>query len=506
MGANRTGILVLAFLCAGCLDQISEPAPASVSVQILSPGRISFPAAGDTISLVVSVIDVRNGMRLPFGLHFITRDRAIATVDGQGIVRAVGSGATWVVAAADLGTPDSVAVSVTRVVDSLVVETDPHQPILSIGYDGLLPMVCRVFDPSGAVIPTATTVSSATGALEGTSCADLRARHSGPDTLRVQAAGYQTALPVTVAVRPALLGPPAQPIAAAGLPAGCQPWAPTFRHSSTGDWELYFTGYCGAAAPTSGSGNLHRLRSTDGVHFSYDGVAMTRDPDPGNPRGTGIENIAIVPRADSPGWRMFFAAGGNDSYGWQIYSAVSSDERTWKAEPGVRVSNGGTFPPLRPVQPPWPVGEGIEIDRTPEGEWRMITGGYENVRPAENAFQLVEWRSPDQVTWSYRGAVLTTHQVGPAASRSVYSPSVHQLVPGLYRMYFTGGNEQYPGGRSRIYTAVSVDRAHWQIEGVLVSQPNTDFFYSSFVDGTLVFVRQPVGVVRSLGSVQVLTR
>jgi hypothetical protein len=57
---------------------------------------------------------------------------------------------------------------------------------------------------------------------------------------------------------------------------------------------------------------------------------------------------------------------------------------------------------LRPVAPPWPVGEGIEIDRTPEGEWRMITGGYENIRPAVNTFQLVEWRSPDQISWRYR--------------------------------------------------------------------------------------------------------
>lgn len=233
---------------------------------------------------------------------------------------------------------------------------------------------------------------------------------------------------------------------------------------------------------------------------------MARDPDPRGPRGTGIENIAIVPRADMPGWRMFYAAGGNDSYGWQIFSAVSDDERTWRTEKGVRVSNGGTFPPLRPVEPPWPVGEGIEIDQVAGGEWRMITGGYENLHTQVNTFQLVEWRSADQITWRYRGAVLITYQVGPAASRSIYSPSIQEVVPGLYRMYFTGGNEQYPGGRSRIYTAVSVDRTNWQSEGVLVSQSNTDFFYSSFVDGILVFIRQPVGAVRSLGTVPILTR
>jgi hypothetical protein len=506
MRACRFAIPVLASLLAGCADRISEPRSASVSVRIFSPSSISFPTTGDTVLLEVSIIDVRTGTRFPTGLGFLTRDNSVATVDARGLVRATGSGTTWVVAAADLGTPDSIAVSVTRVLDSLVVETDPHTPILSIGYDSLLPLACRVFDQAGTVIAAATTVTSATGAFEGTSCADLRGRHSGPDTLRVQAGGHQTTIPVTVAIRPALLGPPDQPLLADSIPAGCQPWAPTFRRGSTGDWELYFTGYCDASASTIPSGDLHRLRSVDGVHFSYDGVVIARDPDPRAPRGTGIENIAIVPRAEMPGWRMFFAAGGNDSYGWQIYSAVSDDERTWTAEKGVRVSNGGTFPPLRPVAPPWPVGEGIEIDRTPEGEWRMITGGYENVWPAVNTFQLVEWRSPDQIRWRYRGAVLTTHQVGPAASRSLYSPSVHQVVPGLYRMYFTGGNEHSPGGQSRIYTAVSVDRTNWQNEGIVVSQPGTDFFYSSFVDGTLVFIRQPVGIARSLGAVQVLTR
>lgn len=496
-------VLALAPLVAGCLDQVSESVP--VSVQILSPSILSFLVPGDTISLRISVIDERAGTRVPHGLGFVSRDELVATVDEGGLVRAVGQGTTHVVVAADIGAPDSVAVSVTPVFDSLVVSTDPHATILSVDYDGLLPVVCRVFDPSGAVIPAATSVTGATGAFTGTSCQNLRAQHSGPDTLTVQASGHQTTIPIVIAVRPALLGPTDQPILADTIPVNSLPWSPTFRKNSSGDWELYFTAYF-AGPETAGRGDLHRLRSTDGVHFTYEGVVIPKDSEPTDLQGTGIENIAIVPRADQAGWRMFFAAGGNDSYGWQIFSAVSTDERTWVKEPGVRVSNGGSLPPLRPIQPPWPVGEGIVIDQLPGGEWRMITGGYENFLPRVNKFQIVEWRSPDQISWTYRGALLTTYQVGVAASRSLYSPSIHEVVPGLYRMYFTGGNEHMPGGRGRIYTAISLDRTTWQTEGVLVGEQGADFFYSSFLDGTLVFVRQPLGAVRTLGSVQVLTR
>lgn len=201
---------------------------------------------------------------------------------------------------------------------------------------------------------------------------------------------------------------------------------------------------------------------------------------------------------------MFFAAGGR-CYGWQVFSATSSDQVTWTKEPGVRVSNGGTIPPADPGTPPWPAGEGMALDRRGDGSWRMLIGAYEHLVPRENRFQIVEWTSPDQVAWSYVAPVLTTRQVGPAANRSVYSPSIHELAPGLLRMYFTGDDLNSRNGRSRIYTAVSTDGVAWQIEGPLLDSPTTDFYYSSFASGLLAFIRSTGGGPRSLGLVRVLS-
>src|SRR2546430_1034419 len=139
-----------------------------------------------------------------------------------------------------------------------------------------------------------------------------------------------------------------------------------------------------------------------------------------NPQGRGIENMVVVPRADSAGWRMFFAAGGGaNCYGWQVFSAVSTDERTWTKESGVRLSNAGQ----------WPVGEGMIVDRLPTGEWRMIVGGFEHVTPAAtNTWQITEWRSSDQLEWRYAGVMVSTLAMPTGWQGSVYSPTIRQFA------------------------------------------------------------------------------
>ena len=60
-------------------------------------------------------------------------------------------------------------------------------------------------------------------------------------------------------------------------------------------------------------------------------------------------------------------------------------------------------------------------------------------------------------------------------------------------MIFTGDDFDQPGGRSRLFSAVSTDREHWQLEGELLGAPGTSLYYSSLVDDHLVFVRRDDG-------------
>jgi hypothetical protein len=269
------------------------------------------------------------------------------------------------------------------------------------------------------------------------------------------------------------------------MPTGTGPWAPSARIRSTGEIELYATGYQDA----DHRGDLHRYVSTDGIHFRYDGVALQRDEDPCALRGSAIENVTVIPRNDSAGWRMYFAAGTFDCYGWQVFSAVSPDERNWTIEPGIRLPNGGTTPPDAPMTPPWPTGEGMEVDRLANGEWRMIVSAYDRVLPAADVWQITEWRSSDQINWRYVGVVLHTNDVPREARSSLYAPTIRQVAPGLWRMIYTGDNRHDADGRSRLWTAVSTDKTTWQFEGELIGALGSTFLYSSLAGDRVYFLR-----------------
>jgi hypothetical protein len=137
------------------------------------------------------------------------------------------------------------------------------------------------------------------------------------------------------------------------------------------------------------------------------------------------------------------------------------------------------------------------------GGWRMLVGGYRHEQPTEEKWQVVEWRSSDQLTWSYIGPVLTTDDLPATGQRSVYSPTVREFAPGLWRMIMTADNLRDPGGRSRLWSAVSSDKSHWQLEGELMGAAGTDLYYSTLVDDLLVFVRLDAGQPRRLASVSV---
>jgi hypothetical protein len=143
------------------------------------------------------------------------------------------------------------------------------------------------------------------------------------------------------------------------------------------------------------------------------------------------------------------------------------------------------------------------VEPLSSGGWRMLVGGYRHLQTPEDKFHIVEWRSVDQLTWSYVGPVFTTDELPAAGQRSVYSPTVREFAPGLWRMIVTADNLRDPGGRSRLWSAVSTDKTHWQLEGELMGAEGSDLYYSSLVNDLLVFVRLDAGHPRRLASVKV---
>lgn len=489
-------------LAVGCGDGLS---PGLTSLELLPDSALHFPVIGDTLQLSIIATDEDGRPVVPDAVELVSRNSTVVKVDAQGRLWSVGDGETHVVArSATL--QDSVKVSVLQARDSLVLTLSGAGPIVSIAADARFPLSCRAFDEAGNALVLPTTVSPAAGMVQGTTCDGLIARSSGHDTLSVSAGPYRATLPVVVAIRPVVLSDPALPLALDSLPRGTAPWAPTLVRNSRGSLDLYVAAYRDAPFPLEGKlGDLHRLVSSDGTSFQYDGIVLRHDPEPCSLQGTGLENVAISPRNDAPGWRMYYAAGSDACYGWQVFSAVSQDEKRWVKEPGVRLSNGGVLPPEDSELPPWPAGEGMVVDQPGPGTWRMIVGSYERTRPPGREFQITEWRSSDQLHWTYLEPRLTTRQVGPAARRSVYSPTIQPVAPGLTRMYFVGDNLDVQGGASRIYSAVSVDQVGWQVEGVLIDGGAADYFYSSVVDNLLVFIRSVSGR-HVLGSVRLEIR
>ena len=128
----------------------------------------------------------------------------------------------------------------------------------------------------------------------------------------------------------------------------------------------------------------------------------------------------------------------------------------------------------------------------------MILGAYEQILPHEDKFQIVEWRSPDQVNWSYVGPMLTTRDMPAGGQGTIYSPTIRQIAPGLWRMIFSGDDRFQPGWRGRIWSAVSTDQQSWQLEDELMGGQQTRYWYASLVDEHLVFLRQDDGDHRRL--------
>jgi len=367
------------------------------------------------------------------------------------------------------------------------------QPIQNVAQGGLLGLECKVLDQDGLPVGAVDPAVTASRIGPAATCSTFRVANSGLDTLVISNSGAIARVPVTVAIPPHVSSPQGEFLAVDSVPSGAIPWVVSARRNGRGEIELYVAGL----VDPSGSPfeDLHRYVSDDnGTTFRYDGVVLSHDSVQCSPMGFGMENVAVVPRAEAPGWRLYFSGGQFDCYGWQVFSAVSTDERTWTIEPGTRLSNTADGQPAQDGPIPWPVGEGMVVDQTAGGAWRMLVGGAEHILPNENKFQIVEWTSSDQLNWTYADTVFTTRQMPPEGQASIYSPTIREFAPGLWRMIFAGDNRDDPNGRGRLWSAVSTDMRSWQLEGMLLHADQSDYYYSSLVDDFLVFIRDDSGL------------
>ncbi|HET8648893.1 MAG TPA: hypothetical protein VFL95_02540 [Gemmatimonadales bacterium] len=382
----------------------------------------------------------------------------------------------------------------------LAATIDSPDRILTLPIGARVPITCLARLPNGAVFRSPLVRSASDGPVTGTNCSDLRVRHSGVDTLMVFMPHDTVWVPIAVAVPPVLQRGDDDRLKVDDMHGLTAEWAPSARVAPDGRIEIYFAGTSGERTPTGNSRtNLYRVSADPAGHtddpteltFHFDGLMLPHDSADCAPNGDGIENIVILPRNDAAGWRMLYSSGGFTCYGWQVFSAVSADGDHWTKESGARIPNGGPLPPAPPQGGPWPSGEGMWAEQLPGGEWRLLVGAYEPITPPDPRFQIVEYRSTDQLNWHYVGPVLTTSELPEDARRSVYSPAVREVAPGLWRMIFTADNLNEPGGRSRLYSAVSTDRTRWQLEGVLLAKADTNFFYSALAGDLLVYIAAP---------------
>ncbi len=493
--ANGTTVVTAAYGTdtATVVVQVAQRA-----VRVLVPNdTLRFVALGETQTMQAIAVD-------SLGYPVSSTVRGLAVVDTTVVqqldsvsVRSRSNGLTNATFMVN-GLPAHVAMVVSQIAERMTAAVDLGQPILTLPVGAPVPITCRASDRNGYLVPGDANLVSAHGTVTGPTCNGAQVQRSGWDTLAVTLGAAEARVPIVIAAAPQAGSALGDFVQADPPPGGLSgPWTPSARRNTRGELELYYTSYY--SQPDSSGftrGDLQRLVWLGGNAFRYDSVALRHDDNICSPQGTGIENMVIVPRSDSAGWRMLYAAGSNTcGYGWQVFSAVSADERTWTKEPGVRLSNGNdpSGPSLN--APPWPAGEGMVVDPLPDGEWRMIVSTYEHISPPENKWQITEWRSPDQLNWRYVRTLITTRDMPTGWQSSVYSPTIRQIAPGLWRMIFTADG-RFEGGYSALWSAVSTDLASWQIEGELLGVPTSNLYYSALVGDQLVFIRRDNGSAR----------
>lgn len=151
-----------------------------------------------------------------------------------------------------------------------------------------------------------------------------------------------------------------------------------------------------------------------------------------------------VVKLDNGSWRMYF-----ENYG-RIYSAISTDGRSWTIEGGVRVN--GTMP---------------AVIRLPDGRWRLYYQ-YRPAGPEAVGPYIASAVSSDGLSFQQEsGYRLTQGGEGAYDSAGVKHPTVIRLENGAYRMYYDGEvphPENPEQTIARILSAYSEDAITWEKE------------------------------------------
>jgi len=457
---------------------------------------VRFQSLNDTMRLTAIGVDSL-GSPVPGNITSVTLgDTTIADMLDPLTLRARRNGVTTA-SVTVVGISRSVGVVVDQVAASMQVAVTGGQPIVTLSAGARAPISCVALDRNGAPIDGfAPDLNTTAGTVTGR-CGSATITRSGVDTIHIGSGAIGANVAIAVAVTPHVSSLGGDLIELDSFPyPGNLAWAPTAQADGRGNIVLYFAAYS-PQRDSSGytRADLHRAVSSDGIHFHYDTIALAHNDSICSQQGQGIENVVVLPRADGPGLRMLYAAGSNACWGWQVFSAVSTDGRIWSKEPGVRMTNGSTSPKQTTagIFPPWPVGEGMHATQLPSGEWQVLAGGHEQVLPAQDVWQIVEWRSTDQINWRYVGPVLTTREMPADGQGAVYSPVIRQIGPGIWRLMFGADNRNQAPVKHQIWSAVSTDLVHWHVEGALVGDYGSDVYYVSEVNNRLYFVRTDSG-------------
>ena len=492
---HRRGVSHVAVAAGKAADSLIVKVVQVVSAIRISVDSVHFDALGDVQQLTANLID-DSGLQIVDSVPVMDLSSAsmLSREPGDLRFRSIGNGAGQILLKAGAITK-SVPVEVRQQPTKVSITSSTAGDVQLARLNDAVGIHCDAVDRNGFAVPAnLVPLDSKHGLVAASDCSQMIAAKSGVDTVRWSGHGDSASVEVALAVRAVPVNPRGVSLLA-NIPSdqNNQQWAPTAMIAPNGSTELYYAAYVGSPGDTLPRADLHRLISTDGGQtFVSDGIAMAHDSASCDPDGWGIEDIAIAERADAPGYRLFYSSGST-CLGWRVRSAVSADRRTWVKEDGNRIGD-----PTAAVA--YSSGEGMTVMRHPQDGWRMWVGTF---IPNEG-FAIEDWHSPDQINWTRHAVIFSPASFPTGPMYSVYSPSVVQIGPSMWRMYFCADNRNQPNGRSRLYSAVSRDLENWRFEGEFLSQPDLSFWYATVAGDELYFIRETSDSLMFLGRTQIV--
>ncbi len=167
-----------------------------VSVRI-APVTVELTALGESDSLQASAFDAGGSEVKSAGVSWQSSDSSVATIDQGGLLKAVGTGKTRVIASSE-GVADSIDVVVRQRVTRLVVDPD------TLHFDALhrtVPVSITAFDAGGSVVPDVSIQweSSDAGVASVSDVGEITSLDNGTATISARIGSATAAVSVSVA-------------------------------------------------------------------------------------------------------------------------------------------------------------------------------------------------------------------------------------------------------------------------------------------------------------------